>query len=143
MKPKNQRGWRSKEMAEGRFHTVGKRKSAVARIWLKPGTGAITVNHRPIEEYMNRESDRLLVKQPLALTDTGDKFDVVVNVRGGGISGQAGAIRHAISRALVLADPDLRPPLKKAAMLTRDARVRERKKYGLRGARARFQYSKR
>jgi len=130
-------------MAEERFHTTGKRKSAVARIWLKPGTGAITVNHRPIEEYMNRESDRLLVKQPLALTDTVDKFDVVVNVRGGGISGQAGAIRHAISRALVLANPDLRPPLKKAAMLTRDARVRERKKYGLRGARARFQYSKR
>ena len=130
-------------MAEERFHTVGKRKSAVARIWLKPGTGAITVNNRPIDEYMNRESDRLLVKQPLALTDTMDKFDIVVNVRGGGISGQAGAIRHAISRALTLANPDLRSPLKKAAMLTRDARVRERKKYGLRGARARFQYSKR
>lgn len=130
-------------MAEERFHTIGKRKSAVARIWLKPGTGTITVNHRPIDEYMNRESDRLLVKQPLALTDTMDKFDIVVNVRGGGISGQAGAIRHAISRALTLANPDLRSPLKKAAMLTRDARVRERKKYGLRGARARFQYSKR
>jgi small subunit ribosomal protein S9 len=130
-------------MAEERFHTVGKRKSAVARIWLKPGTGAITVNNRPIDEYMNRESDRLLVKQPLALTDTTDKYDIVVNVRGGGISGQAGAIRHAISRALTLVNPDLRSPLKKAAMLTRDARVRERKKYGLRGARARFQYSKR
>jgi small subunit ribosomal protein S9 len=130
-------------MAEERFHTIGKRKSAVARIWLKPGTGAITVNNRPIDEYMNRESDRLLVKQPLALTDTMDKFDIAVTVRGGGISGQAGAIRHAISRALTLANPDLRSPLKKAAMLTRDARVRERKKYGLRGARARFQYSKR
>lgn len=130
-------------MAEDRFHTVGKRKSAVARIWLKPGTGSIIVNNRPIEEYMNREADRLLIKQPLALTDTGDKFDILVNVRGGGISGQAGAIRHAISRALILANPDLRSPLKKAAMLTRDARVRERKKYGLRGARARFQYSKR
>ena len=130
-------------MAEERFHTIGKRKSAVARIWLKAGTGSITVNNRPIDEYMNRESDRLLVKQPLALTDTSDKFDIVVNVRGGGISGQAGAIRHAISRALTLANPDLRSPLKKAAMLTRDARVRERKKYGLRGARARFQYSKR
>lgn len=130
-------------MAEDRFHTVGKRKSAVARIWLKPGTGSIIVNDRPIEEYMNREADRLLIKQPLALTDTGDKFDILVNVRGGGISGQAGAIRHAISRALILANPDLRSPLKKAAMLTRDARVRERKKYGLRGARARFQYSKR
>jgi len=130
-------------MAEERFHTIGKRKSAVARIWLKPGTGAITVNNRPIDEYMNREADRLLVKQPLALTDTTDKFDIAVTVRGGGISGQAGAIRHAISRALTLANRDLRPPLKKAAMLTRDARVRERKKYGLRGARARFQYSKR
>lgn len=130
-------------MAEERFHTVGKRKSAVARIWLKPGTGAITVNNRPFDEYVSRESDRLLIKQPLALTDTMDKFDIVVTVRGGGISGQAGAIRHAISRALTLANPDLRSPLKKAAMLTRDARVRERKKYGLRGARARFQYSKR
>lgn len=130
-------------MAEDRFHTVGKRKSAVARIWMKPGTGSIIVNNRPIEEYMNREADRLLIKQPLALTDTGDKFDIMVNVRGGGISGQAGAIRHGISRALILANPDLRSPLKKAAMLTRDARVRERKKYGLRGARARFQYSKR
>jgi small subunit ribosomal protein S9 len=130
-------------MAEERFHAVGKRKSAVARIWLKPGTGAITINRRPMDEYMNRESDRLLAKQPLALTDTLSKYDIVVSVRGGGISGQAGAIRHAISRALTLADPDLRSPLKKAAMLTRDARVRERKKYGQRGARARFQYSKR
>jgi small subunit ribosomal protein S9 len=130
-------------MAEERFHAVGKRKSAVARIWLKPGTGAITINRRPMDEYMNRESDRLLAKQPLALTDTLSKYDIVVSVRGGGISGQAGAIRHAISRALTLAEPDLRPPLKKAAMLTRDARVRERKKYGQRGARARFQYSKR
>jgi small subunit ribosomal protein S9 len=130
-------------MAQERFHTIGKRKSAVARLWLKPGTGAITVNRRPIDEYMNREADRLLVIQPLALTDTLSKYDIVVNVRGGGISGQAGAIRHAISRALTLVEPDLRPPLKKAAMLTRDSRVRERKKYGLRGARARFQYSKR
>lgn len=130
-------------MAQERFHTIGKRKSAVARLWLKPGTGAITVNRRPIDEYMNREADRLLVRQPLALTDTLSKYDIVVNVRGGGISGQAGAIRHAISRALTLVEPDLRPPLKKAAMLTRDSRVRERKKYGLRGARARFQYSKR
>ena len=130
-------------MAQERFHTIGKRKTAVARLWLKPGTGAITVNKRPIEEYMNREADRLLAKQPLALTDTVGKYDIEVNVRGGGISGQAGAIRHAISRALTLAEPDLRPPLKKAAMLTRDSRVRERKKYGLRGARARFQYSKR
>jgi len=130
-------------MAQERFHTIGKRKSAVARLWLKAGTGAITVNKRPIDEYMNREADRLLVRQPLSLTDTLDKYDIEVNVRGGGISGQAGAIRHAISRALTLVNPDLRPPLKKAAMLTRDSRVKERKKYGLRGARARFQYSKR
>lgn len=130
-------------MAQERIHAVGKRKSAVARLWLKPGTGAITVNRRPIDEYMNREADRLLARQPLALTDTMQKYDIEVNVRGGGISGQAGAIRHAISRALTLVNPELRPPLKKAAMLTRDSRVRERKKYGLRGARARFQYSKR
>jgi small subunit ribosomal protein S9 len=130
-------------MAQERFHSVGKRKSAVARLWLKRGTGSITVNKKPVDEYMNREADRLLIKQPLTLTDTLDKYDIEVNVRGGGMSGQAGAIRHAISRALTLVDPDLRPPLKKAAMLTRDSRVRERKKYGLRGARARFQYSKR
>lgn len=130
-------------MAQERFHAVGKRKSAVARLWLKSGTGSITVNKRPVDEYLNREADRLLIKQPLTLTDTLDKYDIEVNVRGGGMSGQAGAIRHAISRALTLVDPDLRPPLKKAAMLTRDSRVRERKKYGLRGARARFQYSKR
>jgi small subunit ribosomal protein S9 len=130
-------------MAEEKFHTIGKRKSAVARIWVKPGTGTIMVNKRPIDVYMAREADRLLVKQPLALTDTLSHFDITVNVRGGGISGQAGAIRHAISRALVMINPDLRLPLKRAALLTRDARVRERKKYGLRGARARFQYSKR
>jgi small subunit ribosomal protein S9 len=130
-------------MAEEKFHAVGRRKSAVARIWLKPGTGAITVNNRPMDEYMNRESDRLLAKQPLALADATNRYDISVTVRGGGVCGQAGAIRHAISRALILANPDLRPPLKKASMLTRDARVKERKKYGQRGPRARFQYSKR
>jgi len=130
-------------MAEEKFHAVGRRKSAVARIWLKPGTGAITVNNRPMDEYMNRESDRLLAKQPLALVDATNRYDISVTVRGGGVCGQAGAIRHAISRALIMANPDLRPPLKKASMLTRDARVKERKKYGQRGPRARFQYSKR
>jgi small subunit ribosomal protein S9 len=130
-------------MAEEKFHAIGKRKSAVARIWVKPGTGTITVNKKPIDVYMAREADRLLVKQPLALTDSLNHFDITVNVRGGGISGQAGAIRHAISRALVMINPDLRVPLKRATLLTRDSRVRERKKYGLRGARARFQYSKR
>jgi small subunit ribosomal protein S9 len=130
-------------MAEERLHTVGRRKSAVARIWLKPGKGTITVNRKPIEEYMKRETDRILIRQPLTITDCLEKFDISVTVRGGGISGQAGAIRHAISRALANLSPELRLPLKKAALLTRDARVRERKKYGMRGARARYQYSKR
>jgi len=130
-------------MAEERLHSVGRRKSAVARVWIKPGTGTITVNRKPIEEYVRRETDRILIRQPLTITDNVEKFDISVTVRGGGISGQAGAIRHAISRALANLNPDLRLPLKKAALLTRDARVRERKKYGMRGARARYQYSKR
>lgn len=130
-------------MAEERSHTVGRRKSAVARVWLKPGKGTITVNRKPIEQYVTRETDRILIRQPLTITDNLDRFDIAVTVRGGGISGQAGAIRHAISRALIDFNPDLRSPLKKASLLTRDARVRERKKYGMRGARARYQYSKR
>jgi len=130
-------------MAEERVHTIGRRKSAVARIWIKPGKGTITVNRKPIEQYMTRETDRILIRQPLTITDNLERFDISVTVRGGGISGQAGAIRHAISRALASLNPDLRLPLKKAALLTRDARVRERKKYGMRGARARYQYSKR
>ncbi|NTV33028.1 MAG: 30S ribosomal protein S9 [Deltaproteobacteria bacterium] len=130
-------------MAEERLHTVGRRKSAVARVWIKPGKGTITVNRKPIEQYMTRETDRILIRQPLTITDNLERFDISVTVRGGGISGQAGAIRHAISRALASLNPDLRLPLKKAALLTRDARVRERKKYGMRGARARYQYSKR
>jgi len=130
-------------MAEERLHSVGKRKTAVARVWIKPGTGTITVNRKPIEEYMKRETDRILIRQPLTITDNLERFDISVTVRGGGISGQAGAIRHAISRALANLSPELRGPLKKAALLTRDARVRERKKYGMRGARARYQYSKR
>jgi small subunit ribosomal protein S9 len=130
-------------MAEEKLHSVGKRKSAVARVWIKPGKGTITVNRKPIEEYVRRETDRILIRQPLTITDSLEKYDISVTVRGGGISGQAGAIRHAISRALAGLSPDLRTPLKKAALLTRDARVRERKKYGMRGARARYQYSKR
>jgi len=130
-------------MAEEKLHSVGRRKSAVARVWIKAGTGMITVNRKPIEEYVRRETDRILIRQPLTITDNVEKFDISVTVRGGGISGQAGAIRHAISRALANLNPDLRLPLKKAALLTRDARVRERKKYGMRGARARYQYSKR
>jgi small subunit ribosomal protein S9 len=127
-----------------RFYGTGKRKTAVARVWLKmPGEGRIIVNKRDFEDYFPRETLRLMVLQPFKLTDTLGKFDVLVNVRGGGVSGQAGAIRHGISRALVAYNPDLRPILKKAGLLTRDARKKERKKYGQRGARARFQYSKR
>ena len=130
-------------MAEELHHAVGKRKSAVARVWVKPGRGIITVNKKPIDEYIKRETDKLIIRQPLELTDTLDKYDISVNVRGGGISGQAGAIRHGVSRILVSINPEFRPTLKKADLLTRDSRVKERKKYGLRGSRARFQYSKR
>jgi small subunit ribosomal protein S9 len=124
-------------------HASGKRKTAVARVWMKPGQGVITINRKPMEQYITREIDRLLIKQPLVLTDTLGKFDIQVNVRGGGISGQADAIRHGVSRALLIINPDFRPVLKKAQLLTRDSRVKERKKYGLRSARARYQYSKR
>jgi small subunit ribosomal protein S9 len=130
-------------MAQENVHATGKRKTSVARVWLRPGNGQINVNKKSLEEYLPRESDRARVVQPLELTESKAKFDIYVNVRGGGISGQAGAIRHGISRALVEADPELRDALKKGGFLTRDSRMKERKKYGLRGARARFQYSKR
>ena len=130
-------------MAEELSHAVGKRKSSVARVWLKPGAGHIIINNKPMDEYLTRETDKLVVRQPLEQTDSIGRYDIKVNVRGGGISGQAGAIKHGISRALIVANPDLRTPLKKAGMLTRDARVKERKKYGQPGARAHFQYSKR
>ncbi len=130
-------------MAEQVYHAVGKRKTAVARVWLRPGQGLITVNRKPVEEYFTREADRLLIKQPLELTDTTGKYDIQATVRGSGHTGQAGAIRHGISRALVDINIDLRPPLKKASLLTRDPRMKERKKYGQPGARARYQYSKR
>lgn len=130
-------------MVEQVYHAVGKRKSAVARVWLKPGNGLITINKKPIDEFITRETDKLIIRHPLELTDTVDKYDIFINVRGGGTSGQAGAIRHGLSRALAGLNPELRTPLKKADLLTRDSRVKERKKYGLRGSRARFQYSKR
>ena len=130
-------------MAEGIYHATGKRKTAVARVWMRPGKGEITVNKRPLEQYMVVESDKVTVLEPFEVTDTVGKFDVYVNVRGGGISGQAGAIRHGISRALIMVDPELRDTLKKQRLLTRDPRMKERKKYGQPGARARFQYSKR
>ena len=130
-------------MAEEAIHSVGKRKRAVARVWMRPGRGEITINKRLLEDYFNLESQRMLVKQPLELTETLDKYDINVTVRGGGISGQTGAIRHGISRALVSINPELRLTLKKVELLTRDPRMKERKKYGQPGARKRFQYSKR
>jgi small subunit ribosomal protein S9 len=130
-------------MAETKVQTVGKRKTAVARVWLKLGTGQIVINHKPMDEYITRATDKLVIRQPLVLTETSEKYDVYITVKGGGISGQAGAIRHGISRALISINPELRPTLKKVSLLTRDSRAKERKKYGLKSARARFQYSKR
>lgn len=125
------------------YYGTGRRKSAVARTWLKPGSGQVIINRRSIDEYFGRETDKMLLRQALELTETAEKFDVHVLVAGGGLTGQAGAIRHGISRALLEYNADLRPVLKKAGFLTRDPRVKERKKYGQKGARARFQYSKR
>jgi len=125
------------------IHTVGKRKNAIARIWMKPGAGNILVNRRPLDEYFGRETMKMVVKQPLELTGSTGKFDFLINVKGGGVSGQAGAIKHGISKALLEVDPDLRSVLKKAGFLVRDSRIKERKKYGQPGARARYQYSKR
>jgi len=122
---------------------VGRRKNAVARVYLRSGTGNIEVNKQPVEQYFDRDVLRMILEQPLHLTESAEKFDIVVNVRGGGKSGQAGAVLHGISRALENFDPELRGTLKTAGFLTRDDRVKERKKYGQRGARARFQFSKR
>ncbi|HEX2659950.1 MAG TPA: 30S ribosomal protein S9 [Polyangia bacterium] len=124
-------------------YATGRRKHAVARVWLQPGNGKVEINQRSLEQYFGRETSRMVFRQALELTETTGKFDVYCNVNGGGLSGQADAIRHGISRALIKIDPALRPPLKKAGYLTRDARAKERKKYGQRGARARFQFSKR
>ena len=128
---------------ENVFYATGKRKTAIARTWLTPGTGQITVNSRPVEDYFKIESAKAEMLQPFVLTSTLGSFDVKVSVIGGGINGQAGAIRHGITKALILSDPDLRAPLKRAGFVKRDPRVKERKKYGQRGARARFQFSKR
>ena len=127
----------------GRAHATGRRKNAVARVLLSPGTGVITVNGREAAAYFTRDTSVMLIRQPLELVERSDKFDVVANVAGGGGSGQAGAVRHGVARALIAVDPELRPALKKAGMLTRDARKKERKKPGQPGARKRFQYSKR
>jgi small subunit ribosomal protein S9 len=131
---------------EKQIHRVGKRKSAIARVYLRPRAsenGVIRVNGRSFEDYFPRPSSRLIIMQPLELTQSVGRFDIVVNVIGGGLSGQAGAVKHGIARALLNVDPNFRPPLKKAGHLTRDSREVERKKYGLAGARRRFQYSKR
>ncbi len=122
---------------------TGRRKSATARVYIKPGSGDITVNKRKFEEYFPNEMHRMIIRQPLHLTDNANKYDILVNVDGGGISGQAGAVRHGITRALMDLNPELRGRLKKAGFVTRDPRGKERKKYGQKGARKRFQFSKR
>lgn len=129
--------------AQKSFYATGRRKNAVARVWVQPGSGKIEINKRTLEDYFGRETSRMIFRQALELTETSGQLDVVVTVRGGGLSGQADAIRHGISRALTRFNPELRPALKKAGYLTRDARAKERKKYGQPGARKRFQYSKR
>lgn len=130
-------------MAGVRYYGTGRRKKSIARVYLVPGNGNITINKRDIDQYFGLETLKLITKQPLLLTDTLSRFDVKVNVHGGGTTGQAGAIRHGISRALIQADGELRGPLKKAGFLTRDPRMKERKKYGLKGARRAPQFSKR
>ena len=130
-------------MALVEYYGTGRRKTSTARVHLRQGTGQITVNNRPIDEYFGNDVLKMIIKQPLSLTETADKFDIVVTVDGGGPSGQAGAIRHGISRALQVYNAELRKRLKKAGLLTRDPRMKERKKYGQKGARARFQFSKR
>ncbi len=126
-----------------KYYGTGRRKSSVARVYLVPGTGKVTINKKDMDQYFGLDTLKLIVKQPLELTETLSKFDVLVNVRGGGFTGQAGAIRHGVSRALLQADADYRPALKKAGFLTRDSRMKERKKYGLKGARRAPQFSKR
>ena len=130
-------------MAKAKYYGTGRRKSSVARVYLVPGTGKVTINKRDMDEYFGLDTLKLIVRQPLALTETADKYDVITTVRGGGFTGQAGAIRHGISRALLEVDGDLRPALKKAGFLTRDPRMKERKKYGLKKARRAPQFSKR
>ena len=128
---------------ENVFYATGKRKTAIARTWMMPGSGDVTVNNKPLDEYFTVGSAKRTLLQPFVLTNTQGSYDVKIKVIGGGISGQAGAIRHGITKALMLADPDFRQVLKKAGFVKRDPRVKERKKYGQKGARARFQFSKR
>jgi len=125
------------------YYATGRRKTSAARVFLRPGTGQITVNHRQFDEFFPSEALRMLVKQPLAITETAGKFDILATVVGGGVAGQAGAVKLGIARALCEYNVELRPALKKEGLLTRDARAKERKKYGMAGARKRFQFSKR
>jgi small subunit ribosomal protein S9 len=128
---------------ENIYYATGRRKSAIAKTWLQPGTGEITVNGRSMNDYFSTETAKIILTQPLDLTNSRESYDIRVSVTGGGPSGQAGAIRHGITRALILVDPDLRKPLKRAGFVKRDPRAKERKKYGQKAARARFQFSKR
>lgn len=130
-------------MVDKRYYATGKRKTAIARVWMKEGSGALVVNKKKFDEYFTGDSFKMLIKQPLEVTGQMSRFDFYINVRGGGISGQAGAIKHGISKALVEYNAALRPVLKQAGFLTRDSRIKERKKYGQPGARKRFQFSKR
>ncbi len=130
-------------MAEQKFYATGKRKTSIARVWMKPGTGEIVINKRPLDVFFGRETSKMVIRQPLELTDNMGKFDISVNVAGGGISGQAGAIKHGITKALLEVNPELRATLKQAGFITRDSRIKERKKYGRAGARKSFQFSKR
>ena len=130
-------------MALTEYYGTGRRKTSTARVFLRPGAGAVQINRKPFEQYFPNETLRMIIRQPLQLTETANKFDILVNVNGGGPAGQAGAIRHGITRALIEFNADLRPTLKQAGLITRDPRIKERKKYGQKGARKRFQFSKR
>ena len=126
-----------------RFYATGRRKNSIARVWMMPGSGKVTINDKPMDQYFGRDVLKMIIRQPFEVTGTTDKFDVLVSVLGGGNSGQAGAIRHGISKALLAVDAESRVKLRKEGLLTRDPRAKERKKYGQKGARARFQFSKR
>ncbi|MDX6612486.1 MAG: small subunit ribosomal protein [Blastocatellia bacterium] len=130
-------------MAEIQYYGTGRRKTSTARVYLRPGDGEVKINHRAFEVYFPNETLRMIIRQPLQLTETVNKFNILINVNGGGPAGQAGAIRHGITRALMEYNADLRPALKQAGLVTRDPRIKERKKYGQKGARKRFQFSKR
>jgi len=130
-------------VAEIQYYGTGRRKTSTARVYLRAGSGEVRVNRKAFEQYFPNETLRMIIRQPLQLTETGNKFDILINVNGGGPAGQAGAIRHGITRALIEFNADLRPALKHAGLVTRDPRIKERKKYGQKGARKRFQFSKR